>query len=125
MLLDYRRIRWWNVSYVFVNDTFGKRTLFEGNHPIRSIGFQLHLLGQKSKSLYKKICKRYRWVMFIIYYFFAYISRSAHQTPNFTNPEFQFPQFKVLQSGFFLFNITCCIGIYWSILIIWKKLGVR
>ena len=28
-----------------------------------------------------------------------YISRSAHQTPNFTNPEFHF---KVLQSGFFL-----------------------
>ena len=30
-----------------------------------------------------------------------YISRSAHQTPNFPNPEFQFPQFKVLQSVFF------------------------
>jgi hypothetical protein len=29
------------------------------------------------------------------------LSRSAHQTPKFTNPEFQFPQFKVLQSGFF------------------------
>ena len=29
------------------------------------------------------------------------ISRSAHRTPNLTNPEFQFPQFKVLQSGFF------------------------
>ena len=29
------------------------------------------------------------------------VSRSAHRTPNFTNPEFQFPQFKVLQSGFF------------------------
>ena len=53
------------------------------------------------------------------------LSRSAHQTLNFTNPEFQFSQFTVLQSGFFLFNITCCIGIYWSILIIWKKLGVR
>ena len=26
------------------------------------------------------------------------LSRSAHWTPNFTNPEFQFPQFKVLQS---------------------------
>ena len=26
------------------------------------------------------------------------LSRSAHQTPNFTNPKFQFPQFKVLQS---------------------------
>ena len=29
------------------------------------------------------------------------ISRSAHRTPNFINPEFQFPQFKVLQSVFF------------------------
>ena len=28
-------------------------------------------------------------------------SRSAHRTPNFPNPEFQFPQFKVLQSVFF------------------------
>ena len=29
-----------------------------------------------------------------------YVSRSAHPTPNFTNPEFQFPQFKMLQSVF-------------------------
>ena len=29
------------------------------------------------------------------------LSPSAHRTPNFTNPEFQFPQFKVLQSVFF------------------------
>ena len=29
------------------------------------------------------------------------LSRSAHRTPNFTNPEFQFPQFKVLHRGFF------------------------
>jgi hypothetical protein len=34
------------------------------------------------------------------------LSYSAHQAPNFTNPEFQFPQFKVLQSVvFFLFLI--------------------
>ena len=34
-------------------------------------------------------------------------SRSSHRTPNFTNSEFQFPQFKVLQSAFlFFFNIT-------------------
>ena len=72
MLLDYRRISWWNVSYVSVDDTFGKRTLFEGHHTIWSIGFQLQLLGQESKSLYKKICKRYRWVMFTIYYFSAF-----------------------------------------------------
>ena len=32
------------------------------------------------------------------------ISRSAHQTPNFTNPEFQFPQFKVLQIVCFYYN---------------------
>ena len=55
ILFYCRRISWWNVSYVFVDDTFGKRTLFEGNHTIRSIGFQLQLLGQESKSLYKKI----------------------------------------------------------------------
>ena len=29
------------------------------------------------------------------------LSRSLHWTPNFTNPKVQFPQFKVLQSGFF------------------------
>ena len=36
------------------------------------------------------------------------LSHSAHQTPNFVNPEFQFPQLKVLQSVFFffLFDIT-------------------
>ena len=34
-----------------------------------------------------------------------YISRSAHRTTNFMNPEFQFPQFKVLQSIFiFLYD---------------------
>ena len=34
--------------------------------------------------------------------FYVLLSRSAHRTPNFTNPEFQFPQYKVLQSFFFL-----------------------
>ena len=38
-------------------------------------------------------------------YFLYHVSRSAHQTPDFTNPKFQFPQFKVLQSGFFFFLI--------------------
>ena len=46
------------------------------------------------------------------------LSRSAHRTPNFTNPELQFPQFKVLQSGFFLFNIKSYIGIFGCILIL-------
>ena len=37
------------------------------------------------------------------------MSHSAHRTPNFTNPEFQIPQFKVLQSVFsFLYN-----KLYW------------
>ena len=51
-----------------------------------------------------------------------WISRSAHRTPNFTNPAFQFPQFKVgLQSGFFLSIITSYIGIFGCILIlIWN-----
>ena len=31
------------------------------------------------------------------------LSRSAHRTPNFTNPEFQFPQFNVLQRVYFSF----------------------
>ena len=33
---------------------------------------------------------------------FSHESRSTHRTSNFTNPEFQFPQFKVLQSVFSL-----------------------
>ena len=33
------------------------------------------------------------------------LSRSPHRTTNFTNPEFQFPQFKVLQSAFFIFCV--------------------
>ena len=44
------------------------------------------------------------------------ISRSAHQTPNFTNPEFQFPQFQVLQSGFSLYYMSS-IGIFGCIFI--------
>ena len=40
-----------------------------------------------------------------------FISRSA-RTPNFMNTEFQFSQFKVLQSVFFLFNVTSYIGIF-------------
>ena len=39
------------------------------------------------------------------------ISRSAHRTTNFTNPEFQFPQSKVLQSiGEKQGNMTTCEG---------------
>ena len=49
---------------------------------------------------------------------FSHESRSTHRTPNFTNPEFQFPQFKVLQSVFFLFNITSYIGIFGCIWIL-------
>ena len=36
--------------------------------------------------------------------FWRHLSPSAHRTPNFTNLEFQFPQFKVLQSVFFFQN---------------------
>ena len=46
------------------------------------------------------------------------LSRTDHRTPNFRNPEFQFPQFKVLQSIFFLFNIAsyiCIFGVYFDI----------
>ena len=42
-----------------------------------------------------------RYVFQIFRQITTLISRSAHRTPNFTNPEFQFPQFKVLPSGFF------------------------
>ena len=44
---------------------------------------------------------KFRKTKFEFLYFL--ISRSAHRTPNFMNPEFQFPQFKVLQSVFFSF----------------------
>ena len=33
------------------------------------------------------------------------LSPSAHQTPNLTNPEFTFSQFKALQSVFFFFML--------------------
>ena len=46
----------------------------------------------------------------------TYLSRSAHRTPNFTKPEIQFPQFKVLQSVF-LYNIMSYIGNFGCILI--------
>ena len=38
-----------------------------------------------------------------------YATRSAHQTTNFMTPEFQFPQFKMLQNGFYLFKVK----LYW------------
>ena len=41
-----------------------------------------------------------------------YLSHSAHRTTNFMNPEFQFPQFKVLQSVFFLSCAKSYIGIF-------------
>jgi hypothetical protein len=44
------------------------------------------------------------------------LSRSAHQTPNFTNPEFPFPQFKVLQSVFFFLIqpvILAILGVFY------------
>ena len=46
------------------------------------------------------------------------ISRSAHQTPNLTNPEFQFPQFQMLQSVFILVCVKSYIGIFWCILVL-------
>ena len=59
-----------------------------------------------------------RWLVHFSLAFLKSISRSAHQTPNFTNPELKFPQFKVLQNGFFLFNIMSYIGILECILIL-------
>ena len=54
-----------------------------------------------------------------IFFLRNWMSHSVHQKPNFTNPEFQFPQFKVLQSIFlFLFNIPSYIGIFWCILVL-------
>ena len=45
------------------------------------------------------------------------LSRSTHRPPNFTNPEFQFPQFKVLQRFFsFLYNeLYCHFWMYFDI----------
>ena len=40
------------------------------------------------------------------------LSRSAHRTTNFTNSEFQFPQFKVLQSVFIFLCVKSYIGIF-------------
>ena len=40
------------------------------------------------------------------------IPRSAHRTPNYTNSEFQFPQFKVLQSVFIFLCVKSYIGIF-------------
>ena len=45
-------------------------------------------------------------------YFKTLVFCSAHQAPSFTNPELQFPQFKVLQSGF----IFLCKELYWHFL---------
>ena len=46
------------------------------------------------------------------------LSRSAQRTTYFTNPEFQFPEFKVLQSVFTFFDIKSYIGIFGCILIL-------
>ena len=44
--------------------------------------------------------------------FFSFsISRSAHRTTNFTYPKFQFPEFKMLSSGF----IFSYIKLYWHV----------
>ena len=52
-------------------------------------------------------------------YLVKLLSCSAHQTTNFTNPEFQFPQFKVLQSVFIFFlNIKSYIGIFGCIVML-------
>ena len=44
------------------------------------------------------------------------ISRSAHQTTNFTIPQFQFPQFKGVAKCFYLFNVKSYIGMFEGIL---------
>ena len=46
------------------------------------------------------------------------ISRSAHQTPNSMNSEFNFPNLRCCKVFFFLFNIKSCFGIFGCILIL-------
>ena len=68
---------------------------------------------RKGPSTQKNLSK----ITFLMKYY--KLSCSAHQTPNFMNPEFQFPQFKVSQNVFFfLFNIMSHIGIFGCILIL-------
>ena len=51
-----------------------------------------------------------------------HISCSAHWTTNFPNSEFQFPQFKVLQSVFVSY-VESCIGIIWLCIVILEVRG--
>ena len=48
---------------------------------------------------------------------YHYLSRSAHQTPNFTNPEFQFPNLRYCKVFFFFFLIQpvvlAFLGVFW------------
>ena len=48
---------------------------------------------------------------------FKQISRSDQQTPNSRNPECQYPQFKVLQSGFFflIYQVILALWVYFDI----------
>ena len=59
---------------------------------------------RKGPSTQKNLSK----ITFLMKYY--KLSCSAHQTPNFKNPEFQFPQFQVLPSVFFFFQYN---KLYW------------
>ena len=52
-------------------------------------------------------CENWKLVKMI-----SHLSRSAHRATNFMNPEIQFPEFKVLQSILYRFNIRSYIGIF-------------
>ena len=64
-------------------------------------------MSQRCQNLYEVL---------LIYFRISTISRllfrSAHRTTNFTNPEFQFPQFKVLQSVLIVLCVKSYIGIF-------------
>ena len=71
-------------------------------------GYQAYVSGWGIQGPYEGPSSRLKGAELVVS--IILLSRSAHQTPNFTNPKFQFPQFKVLQSGsfFLIYN-----ELYW------------
>ena len=87
--IEFKISNWWDSLQKFLVAIFVKAFLKDGFN-LKSY-FQFSLILKKMKQN----CPSN-------FYFF---SRSAHRTPNFMNPEFQFPQFMVLESVFFFFLI--------------------
>ena len=93
--LKFTRVRYHGIMHIFY------QIILKMGHNICGI---MHIFTITSEGFNPNWHEGWYFYLLVIFGW-DFSSRSAHQTPNFMNPEFQFPQFKVLQSFLMYFGI--------------------